>query len=148
MALQDLLKRFIGEEPQECVDGESRLRLAGAVLLMEIAQSDFELDDREVTAVESALADQFQLDQAQAHALFEEARAEHADSTSLQPYVAVLNEHCSRQEKRELLLSLWQVAHADGVLHSHEEHMMRRIADLLFLPHADFIQAKLKVIGE
>ncbi len=147
MALQELLKRFLGEEPEQRADPDARLRLAGAVLLLEIAQSDFELDARELQAVEEALSRQFRLDTQTAQQLIQQARDEHADSTSLEPYVRVLNQHCGRDERRQLLLNLWQVAHADGVLHAHEEHMMRRIADMLYLSHADFIQAKLAVLG-
>lgn len=147
MALQDLLKRFLGDEPEQQLDADARLRLAGAVLLLEIAQSDFELDARELAAVEQALGRQFQLAPEAAQQLIDQARAEHADSTSLEPYVRVLNQQCGRQERRDLLHGLWQVAHADGLLHAHEEHMMRRIADMLYLSHADFIQAKLAVLG-
>lgn len=148
MAFADLIKQLFGDAPDDGMDGEARLRLAGAVLLLEIAKADFELDKRELASIEQALSDQFQLDPEDAAELLREARQEHADVTSLQPYVEALNRNLTRQDKRELLDGLWRVAHADGVLDAHEEHMMRRIADMLYLSHADYIQAKLKITGQ
>ncbi|MDG2392136.1 MAG: TerB family tellurite resistance protein, partial [Thalassotalea sp.] len=36
-------------------------------------------------------------------------------------------------------------AYADGVLDAIEEHIIRRIADLLHLRHGEYIQCKLKI---
>jgi len=50
-------------------------------------------------------------------------------------------------EKRvELLESLWVVAYADGELDPYEESMLRKLADLLYISHADYIRTKLKVM--
>jgi uncharacterized tellurite resistance protein B-like protein len=38
---------------------------------------------------------------------------------------------------------MWQVAYADGVISAHENHLMRKIADLLYIPHSDYITAKM-----
>lgn len=40
---------------------------------------------------------------------------------------------------------LWQVALADGELANIEEHIIRKIADLLHLNHTEYIQTKLRV---
>ena len=46
-------------------------------------------------------------------------------------------------QKKEVLNSVWAIAFADGEMDKHEEHLIRRIADLLYLNHKDFINAKL-----
>jgi uncharacterized tellurite resistance protein B-like protein len=43
---------------------------------------------------------------------------------------------------------LWRAAYSDGALHEYEEHLIRRIADLLHLSHSQFIGAKLRALGE
>lgn len=144
MPLQDLLGGLF-TKPAAAKDPAERRRLAAAVLLVEIARSDFSLDEVELAAILGGLARQFDLPEQQARALLDEARREHGDSTSLQPYVAALNDAASHGEKLQLLEALWRVAYADGELHRYEEHMLRRVSELLFLSHSDFIKTKLKV---
>ena len=38
----------------------------------------------------------------------------------------------------------WLVARADNIIDKHEEHRIRRLAELLHLNHADFIQSKIE----
>lgn len=118
------------------------------MLLVEIARSDFDQDPAELRVMLDRLAAQFGLPAAEARELLQRAQAEHTDSTSLEPYVSALNQSASRAEKLDLLDALWRVAYADGELHRYEEHMLRRVAELLFLSHADFIQSKLRVQNE
>jgi uncharacterized tellurite resistance protein B-like protein len=40
---------------------------------------------------------------------------------------------------------LWQVAYADGSLDPYEEALVRKIADLIYVPHREFIQAKHRI---
>ena len=56
-----------------------------------------------------------------------------------------MNEHFSAPEKVDLFSCLWQVAYADGRIDKYEEHLLRRIADLLHISHRDFIRTKLAV---
>ena len=37
---------------------------------------------------------------------------------------------------------MWGVALADDALSRYEEHVIRKVADLLYLPHHDFMLAK------
>lgn len=43
---------------------------------------------------------------------------------------------------------MWLVAFADSEKHPLEEHLIRRIAGLLHVPHPDFIDAKLRARGK
>ena len=58
--------------------------------------------------------------------------------------LAAVNRACSEAEKLRLVEQLWRVANADSVIHKYEEHLIRRIADLLHIPHRAFIVAKLR----
>jgi uncharacterized tellurite resistance protein B-like protein len=39
------------------------------------------------------------------------------------------------------------VAYADGDLDKYEEHLIRRVAELIYVPHEEYIRAKLAVAG-
>ena len=58
-------------------------------------------------------------------------------------FTSAINEHYSQPEKFELLKNLWRVAYADGRVDSYEEHIIRRLADLIHMPHNQFIKAKI-----
>ena len=147
MPLKDLLAGLFGPEP-ETADPAEQKRMAAAVLLVEISRADMQMAEAELAVVRETLAQQFGLSRQDVDALLREARTEQDNSVSMQPYVAALNASASHEEKRALLQALWRVAYADGVLDQYEEHMMRRISELLFLSHADFIQTKLAVTGD
>lgn len=146
--LKDLLDNLFPQADEQAENRSDRRKMAAAVLLVEIASADHDVDAQELDSVLRTLSEQFGLAPADARALLEQAQAEHAEHISLEPYVTALNEHADRAEKRDLLEALWRVAYADGHLHRYEEHMLRRIAELLFLPQQDFIQTKLKVTGQ
>ena len=56
-----------------------------------------------------------------------------------------MNKGFSQEQKRKVIEHLWQVAYADGILDKYEEYMVRKIADLIYVSHKDFINAKLRV---
>jgi uncharacterized tellurite resistance protein B-like protein len=48
------------------------------------------------------------------------------------------------EDKVRMVEHLWRVAYADGVLTAHENHLMRRVSDLLHVPHGAYISAKMR----
>lgn len=119
--------------------------LATAVLLYEIASADMEIADAENATLQRLLADLPGVDPESCEALMQRAAAAQSETVSLHEYADALNAECSFEQKRHLVRMIWEVAYADGVLEAHEEHMVRRLADLLFVPHSVFIQEKLAV---
>jgi uncharacterized tellurite resistance protein B-like protein len=59
-----------------------------------------------------------------------------------------LNDGLTESEKRQVMEMLWRVAYADHHIDAHEEHLLRELSELLYLPHEQFIRAKLAVTGE
>ena len=123
-------------------------RLAAAVLLLEVARADYEQQPAERATLRAGLAREFQVPEAALDALLDEAELRAKQSVSLFEFVQTLNRTMAVDDKRGLLQLLWQVAHSDGRVDPHEEHLLRRIADLLHLSHADFIRGKLATSGE
>ncbi len=130
--------------PEDEAAAQQRLRLACAVLLVDVARADWEEDPRERDAICHALCEQLGLSAAEADALLDEARDAQEQQVSLHRFLRTINEAWSAQRKRELLQALWRVAFADGELATYEEATVRRLAELLHLPHQDFIQTKLR----
>jgi uncharacterized tellurite resistance protein B-like protein len=125
---------------------EQRDRLlpeVAAALMIEIARADFETDPGELELVERLVAERFDLDQPAVAALLEKAHKRVADAVSLHEFTHALNYTLTEREKYEMVEMLWRVAQADGRVDKHEEHLVRRIADLLHLPHREFIRARM-----
>ncbi|MGJ8669823.1 MAG: TerB family tellurite resistance protein [Oceanococcus sp.] len=145
--LKDLFSQLFAA-PEENIDAEQQASLAAAVLLVEIGKADLHLQPSELAVIQGALVEHFSLPAEQVHALIDQAQHERDASVSMQPYVDALNKSTDRLARIKLLQALWQVAFADGHLDAYEEQLMRRIADLLYLSHSDYIQTKLSVTGE
>jgi uncharacterized tellurite resistance protein B-like protein len=125
-------------------DGWTPLRLAAAALMLEMTRMDETVLPEEQEAVEAGIRDHFDLDPQQARAIMKMADSERAGSTDYFQFTSLINRHYSAEQKVSLVELLWRIAYADGAAHHYEEHLVRRVADLLHVPHSDFIAAKLR----
>jgi uncharacterized tellurite resistance protein B-like protein len=92
-----------------------------------------------------ALQRRFSLSSAETEELAKLAEQEAGDAVSLYQFTALINRHFAASDKVRVIEMLWQVAYADGKLDRYEEALVRKIAELIHVPHRDFIQAKLRV---
>lgn len=129
-------------QPQPEADKEHSLRLATAYLLIETGRSDHDWDDAESDQIVARLVSRFQLSGDDAESLLQQAHAHADDAISLFDTVKIINEACSADERKQILLDCWRVAFADGILDRHEEHLIRQLGEWLYLSHQDFIQMK------
>lgn len=120
--------------------------IALAVLLLECARADFDHAPVEVEAVREALTAQLDLPAAEVDHLIEQAQGSARQAASLHGPIARLNRELSAEAKRDLMGWLWQVACADGRIDPHEEHLLRKLADLMHIAHTDFIRTKLAAL--
>lgn len=140
------LKRLF-EAPDQA-PSEQDLRLAGALLLLEVAYADFSLGQCERDAFKTSLAKRFALSGKELKDLVDQAMRQHNVNVSLHEQVSLINDRYDAVAKRQLVRDLWDIAYADGILEPHEEAVIRRLADLLYVPHRDFIRTKLEASGE
>lgn len=122
------------------------LELATAALASEIIRADRETDPREMAAYKALLTKHFSLSEEELKLLMDEGRDKAEQAVDFVQFTQVINQKCNNDEKQAILLGLWEVAYADETIAPIEEHMIRRIADLLHIPHSQFIKAKLAVI--
>ena len=139
----DRLLQRLKADPRPHDDPAARERLAAAVLLFEMARADYDHQPSEHAALRDGLIRDFGVPEATVDALLAQAEQRARNSVSLYEFVTALNATMDFGKKRELLRLMWKVAYADGRIDPHEEHLLRKIADLLGLSHADFIRGKL-----
>ena len=96
-------------------------------------------------AVELALREQFGLSERETRELADLAAQEAEEAVSLYQFTGLINRHFSPGEKLQVVENLWRVALADGVLDKYEEALVRKISELIYVPHRDFMQAKHRV---
>ena len=142
--IQVLLKKYSRSAvtPQE--DGEQALRLATAALLVEVARADEQITEEERAAARRVVENGYSLSPEQARELVDMAEREAANVTSLYPFTRLITSECSLDDRTEIVRMLWEVTHADGHIDAHEEHLVRKVANLLYVPHSRFIQTRLQ----
>jgi uncharacterized tellurite resistance protein B-like protein len=132
-------------------DDSRTLQLAAAALLIEVSKADYVInyttDNIEQQAVVAAIRQQTGLQDDELNTLLTEAQQTSAASTSLYEFTSLINANYSEVQKFNLIRELWRVAAADGEIHKYEDHLIRQIAELLYVPHAQFIRAKLEVLS-
>lgn len=141
--IQDFFSQFIAPAAQPtAADQAHALQVAAAALLLEMMRMDGHLADTERDAIAASLRQQFALDAAQFATLVALAEQEAAQASGYYQFTSLINQHCDAAQKIRIVENMWQVAMADGHLDAHELHLMRKIADLLYVGHADYVAAK------
>lgn len=118
--------------------------LAVCALLVEMAMIDGEFSVEERERITAALRDRYGVLQDDLERVLEEAEREARQVTSYWQLTQVLNEHYDRQEKIAIVELLWDVIHADGSVEKHEDYLVKKLARLLNVSHAEMIAAKLR----
>ncbi len=143
------LKRFfedklsLSESQNDPTAQQHKLQLACAALLFEVMKADFNIDTEEQESLRQLLTGQFSLSNAELDELILLAGQENEQATSLHQFTRLINEQYTLDDKYQLVCAMWQIAYADGRIDKYEEYIIRKIADLMYLPHKAFIQAKL-----
>lgn len=136
------LKKLLRRRPSESTAASPAL--AVAQLLLEIARADLSKTAPEIATIRGHLAKAYGLNDAELDTLMAEAEAHVERSVSLHATVQTVNQQLSAEDKAQLVGTLWRVAYADGKLDPYEEALLRRLADLLYVPHSVFIREKLR----
>ena len=144
-SISKFLQENIRKDSVDGMDEQQLIHLASAALLLEVSRADFDIQDEELASIANSLTERFSFSKQEADSLIELAKTEQDSHVSIHPFVKIINDDCSADEKKLLLEDLWRVAYADDKLDKYEEYHLRKIADLLYIPHSVFIQTKLKV---
>lgn len=143
-AIQQFFHRALAV-PDEHDQRQLTLELATAALFCEIVRADQHFDDRERQALREMLMTRFSLTDAAVDELMQLAEDEADQAVDHFQFVRLVNDHYGYDDKVTLVELMWRLAYADDELDAHEEHRIRKLADLLFVRHSDFIRTKLRV---
>lgn len=121
---------------------EISVEMACTVLLCEVMRADGHFDNQEQSKLSQIIAKQFSLPAMEVTELIHQAMALCEDATDFHQFTSTINRHYQITEKIHIISLLWQLAIADGEIASIEEHIIRKVADLLHLRHREYIQAK------
>jgi len=112
-------------------------------LLLETSMADEVLDESELMALKSTLHKDFQINEDEIDELIYLAKENVKDSTSLYEFTRDINDNFDAAERVKLIESMWKIAYADGNIDKYEEHIIRKVSNLIYVAHSDFIKAKL-----
>lgn len=142
------VKRFFEKyagTPQDSRGGPSdhALQLATAALYLEMVYIDQAVKEDERKRVCTAVREKFRLTEEETQVLVDLAEEAMRETLSYHEFTSTIRKGFSPDQKKKVIEHLWSIAYADGELDKHEEHLVRKIADLLYVPHKDFIATKL-----
>ena len=141
-ALVDFLDRHFAPAPGG--DDEHAIRLATAALLVETFRIDAEVRAPERDAALAAVRSKFGLPADEAEALIRLAEEEVRQATDYFQFTSLINRHFTPEQKVRVVEAMWRVAWADAELSAHERHLMRKVTDLLHVPHGDAVAAQMR----
>jgi len=142
--IKDLLSNFSNQEEEIKDEKISLLDKACSALLIEVAYADKNFDESEINSLKESLKETYNIDEEIINELISDAKKTVDESTSLYEYTRVVNDEFDYSDKLELLSRIWKLAFADGNLDKYEDHLIRKISDLIHISHSDFIKIKLE----
>ena len=122
-----------------------KVDLVCAALLIEVIKSDHELDKRESKEFLLVLSESLDISEKDLHEIVELAEAEANQATSLYEFTRLINDEYDYADKLGLIEKMWRIAFSDEQLDKYEDHLIRKISDLIYVSHGDFIKCKLKI---
>lgn len=123
---------------------EHTLQLATAVLLIEVMRADTSCTEQEQNAILSILKERFLLTDTEVANLSDLGHKTVKNANDFQQFTSLINRELELGEKIRIIEYMWQVAYADNHISAHENHLMRKMADLLYISHGDYIAAKMR----
>ena len=118
------------------------IELTASVLAYELARSDGEITKDELAILMNeieGIANKVGKDKEE---IFKIIQIYSEDSVSFHEFVEDINKNYSKEEKLDLLKSMWEMAYADKKLDVDEERLIRRMADLIKIKDVEVLKLK------
>ncbi len=123
-------------------DREAALRMATAVLMLEVARADHVFDESEFDRVLKLIEAHFKLTPEESATLVNTAGDKADELTSVHEFTQLLHEHLNEADKARIISLLWQIAYADGQLDKYEDSLVLKISDLLYVSRGRVMRLK------
>jgi uncharacterized tellurite resistance protein B-like protein len=132
----------ISAKEEAAGDREAALRLATAVLMVDVARADHVFEESEFNRLLKLIESHFDLTPEQSAELVNAANEKAEQLVSVHEFTQMLHEHLSEEEKARIVSLLWQVAYADGRLDKYEDSLVLKISDLLYVSRGRVMRLK------
>ena len=123
-------------------DREAAIRMATAVLMMDVARADHVFEESEFDSVLNLVESHFELTPEETAELVNDAGSKAEDLVSLHEFTKLLHKHLNEDEKARIIALLWKVAYADGRLDKYEDSLVLKISDLLYVSRGRVMRLK------
>ena len=121
------------------------MNLISGALMVEVMAADHDFNSEEELKLKEILLDRFEIPENEIKKISEQMKKRADDATSLYEYTSLINENFNREEKLDLIRNLWAIAFADKILDRYEDSVIRRVCELTYVSHSDFIKTKLEM---
>ena len=142
--LKSLLTSFFMPDEASGPSQAQRLQLATAVLLVEVMRSDASISPAERDQTLATLRQRFALNDDALTQLMAQAEQTAKSANDYFHFTSAMNDDFTQAEKIQVVEYMWQVAYADGTLDANENHLISKVAGLLYVTHGDYIGAKMR----
>jgi len=123
------------------------LNEAIATLLIEAARVDDNTTESDIAEAKKSLKLLANINSEQADVLLGKVSLPKNRPTSYLPLTRTINQNLDYDQKCVLIGAMWAIAHSDSHIDPHEDHIIRKISDLIYVSHRDFINQKIKSQG-
>ncbi len=143
--IQSFYNQLLKQSEPDAEEAEHNLHLAAIALMVEVMRVDEHKSQSEIDIILQSAMSRFNVDRTEANELIALAESELQEATDYHQFTSLINSGYDNQGKLQIIEFLWEVAYADDNLDRYEEHAIRKIADLIYVSHSDFIRIKEKV---
>jgi uncharacterized tellurite resistance protein B-like protein len=145
--LRSLVTDLLDDRSEHAYE-ESDYRLAAAALLVRAAMIDGHFDDAERARLHERLKRRFDLDDAAADILIEQATVAEHEAVDLYRFTSLLNRSLDDDGRRHMVELMWEIVYADKRVSEFEDNLLWRVADLLHVPSRDRIELRRRVAAQ
>ncbi len=140
--LWKLLQQRLTPTDADSSPDPQRVRLASAALFFEAMRADHDIGHDEMATFQEILTARFSLTPREVQELIAATTEEVEAATSLYQFTQAIVASCGAQERYDLIRDMWRIAVADERIDKYEEHLVRRVAGLLYVSERDFVRAR------
>ena len=105
-------------------------------LFVEVSRVDYKIDEKEINFIIEILAKEFNFN---LNLIKEKLNIVRTSERLIgyHPITKYLNENFDINFKKKVVLGLWKIAFINEDLDKYEDHLVRKVSDLLYINHAD-----------
>ena len=126
----------------DTADEQHQADLASIALMIAVSNADHQVDQSEVDSILNLSKESIDISENEVQTYFSEAERRAHQSISYYEFTELINRVYDKTKRYRLIENMWRVAYADGVLDKYEDSTIRKVAELLYISHSDFIKAK------